>query len=43
MKKFLENSINIDYKKLNNLGSKMIDICPFIEKNRKDELKKNLY
>lgn len=36
----LENSINIDYKKLNNLGSKMIDICPFIEKNRKDELKK---
>jgi pyruvyltransferase len=37
-KEILENIIEIDYEKLNNLGCKMINICPFIEESRKNEL-----
>ena len=37
-KNVLNNSIIIDYDKLVNNGVKLIDICPFIDTQRKNEL-----
>jgi len=37
-KNILDNYINIDYSILQNLGLKILEICPFIDKERKKEL-----
>jgi pyruvyltransferase len=38
-KDLLDNTINIDYEVLKDKSSKFIDVIPFIDNNRKDELK----
>lgn len=37
----LNNTINIDYEKLTNMGKNLIKICPFIDEKRKELLSKN--